>query len=150
MGIHVPALCNEALHSIKCETVGDAQAFLHGFCGFFALALAEDFGYPITVYAEPAKDEDDPVANRIIHIYCHSGNNYIDVRGVSTDEPKFLDEFADFISRRPEWDDVIEGFPIDDLTDMLSGMCTEDEFARIMTDAKQLIKNYHNIYSVNE
>lgn len=141
---------SDALSRIKCKTVGDAQAFLHGVCGIFALALHEEFGYPVTVYAEPADGEDDPIVNRIVHIYCRDGENFIDVRGITADEDAFLNEFSDFISPKSDSDEVIGDFPITDLEDMLSMTCTKEELAAMIGDAKKLIKEYHVGYSTND
>lgn len=141
----------DALEHIKCAATGsDAQIFLHGVCGIFALALHEEFNYTVTVYAEPVEEDYEPISDRIIHIYCQHEDKYIDVRGITTDKTAFLDEFADFTSSRAEWDDVIEHFPITDLTDMVNAMMAAEEFNKYMADAKTLIAKYRDGYSIKE
>lgn len=67
----------------------DAEVFLRGSCGLFALALHDEFGY--AVYE--AKDG----AGRLLHIFCKATykcqDAYIDIRGITT---SFLECFSEF------------------------------------------------------
>lgn len=67
--------------------------FLHGNCHEFAMALSKSYGYKIEVI----KDAD----RHLIHAYCitqyHGLKAYVDVRGITTDEKLFFDEFADWV-----------------------------------------------------
>ena len=68
--------------------------FVHGSCAYFAYALAEKFGYDITLVKLY-----DSVEGRmeLCHVYCHTAVNgvdyYIDARGITSDEQQLMDEF---------------------------------------------------------
>ena len=76
----------------------DAWSYLHGMCGVFALALSQEFGYPIWIIQD---SKDDPVLESLIHVFCVVNNadgqkQYIDARGVTTNEDRFLRSFGKF------------------------------------------------------
>ena len=70
--------------------------FLHGYCHIFALALHNQFHYPIYVIKNSN--------NEIVHFYCKDIFKdkpiYIDVRGITNDFDTFANEFEDFINKQ--------------------------------------------------
>lgn len=79
-----------------------ASDFLHGVCGIFALALHDQFGYPINAL-QWIDDEDDippdSVWDGLVHIYCpvriFDQDGWADVRGITTNWAEFCKEFDD-------------------------------------------------------
>lgn len=140
----------EALENVKLSGDIDADFFLHGVCGFFALALHQEFGYPVyVVAAEPEdwEDANDTWENRIVHIYCRSGDTYIDVRGKTEDEEAFLNEFADFL-----WgggDEYLELEP-KELEEFLAKSMDQDEYETLLHSAIGMIGKYRPQYEVKE
>ena len=68
--------------------------FIHGSCAYFAYALAEEFGYDITLVK--LYDSRQGIMD-LCHVYCHTEVNgvdyYIDARGITSDEQQLMDEF---------------------------------------------------------
>lgn len=122
----------------------NASIFLHGVCGFFALALNEAFGYDIVVTAEENIDG-TPWDERVIHIYCCEGGAFIDIRGITEDEDSFLDEFSDFMSRHDEFFEVSP----ETLQDVLCNAMRKEEYDAFYQAAKKLVEQYRDEYQVH-
>ena len=69
-----------------------AYSFLHGYCSFFALALAKKFKYEIHVLW--VKEE---LTSYFCHAYCsfvyHGDTFFVDIRGITNDFNEMLEEF---------------------------------------------------------
>lgn len=96
----------------------DANFFLHGSCGVFALALHDIFGYRLGWLLDDeynSKDSDDLYASdpymHIVHIFCVAetpeyGALFVDVRGMVDNAEMFFREFEDFFEppvRKPPY-----------------------------------------------
>lgn len=132
----------------------DAEMFLHGVCGFFALALHDTFGYTIeAVYERPkAEESEEPEieehqwTDSLIHLYCIKGNKLIDVRGITDNDVEFLDEFADFYN---SVDDLcFQEIPASDLRDWLSAINTSENVIDCYNAARNLIHEHKEYYIV--
>ena len=80
-----------------------ANDFLHGVCGIFALALHDQFGYPINalqwIYDGDDDTPSDSVWDGLVHIFCpvsvFDQDGWVDVRGITTNWDEFCKEFDD-------------------------------------------------------
>lgn len=70
-------------NAFPTEAFLTAYDFLHGYCDTFALALHQEFGYPLWTI-------DDSLTT---HTFCKEGTYCIDVRGVTDDTELFSKEF---------------------------------------------------------
>lgn len=135
----------EILESIQLTQVDfSADIFLHGVCGFFALALNKKFGYDIVAYAE------ENIMGlgwyeRLIHLFCRKGDAFIDVRGVTEDEDAFLDEFSDFASRYSECFQIQP----EELEKVLQKEMSQEEYQNFLEAAEELINRFQEGYTVS-
>lgn len=137
----------EALEKVDLGDGLDASIFLHGVCGIFALVLHETFGYEIWVVAfEPEDwgDEADTWENRLVHVYCHKGDRYVDVRGITDNEDAFFDEFADELYGDDEYIEV----PASDLRDWIFESMSSEEYTFFHNAAMDLIRKHYAEYQV--
>lgn len=124
----------------------DAGAFLHGVCGFFALALYNAFGYSIEAVCELPEEEDEDIEwdQTLIHIFCKKGNKLIDVRGITDDDIEFLDEFNDFFETEDDlW---FQEIPATDLKDWLDSINSSENVIRLYSDAEKFIRQHRDYY----
>lgn len=151
-----------SLHSIALPKEGPttglaADVFLHGFCGIFALAIADTFGYEIEVSAAEPEDKDDTDCGpnllmdwNIVHIYCvqregaDAETAYIDVRGVTSDEEKFFDDFSDELCGE---DDYLI-FSTDDIRDFCCSCMSEEGYKSLYAAALAIVQSTPSIYQV--
>lgn len=133
---------NESLARVALGDDADASWFLHGFCGIFALALHERFGYEIEVAAE--EDIDGlPWESRLVHIYCRHEGLFVDARGAVGDKKRFLCEFEDFYIES-------DCFPVtkEELEAFLHSQMPDKETAKLKKKAEKLLEDFSAIYDV--
>ncbi len=119
----------------------DAQAFLHGNCDIFALALHEAYGYPVEIAANPDWDEDciSPL-DALAHAYCRDGTDYIDVRGRTSDREAFFLPFTE-----PE-DTGFEQPSVNEIKDTSTCLLGTDVFGLWLADAEDLVRAHADWY----
>ena len=141
-------------HTPIASPFGDAGVFLHGLCGIFAIALHEIFGYELSWVLDDLEDDEedgdfDPWRH-LVHIYCEaeSGDEdaYIDVRGITTDEETFFDEFRDFFTEGS----FGYGLPVDTIRDRIIEDMSEEEYAAAYEIAKELIHKNESYYKTEK
>lgn len=120
--------------------------FLHGICGFFALALHDYYGYDIWRLdgIDEDVDEGEEPMDFLIHIYCVAPNGQlIDVRGSTTDENAFVEEFLDFCD-----EDNINGrsMTAEELRNFLKPLLSEKEFDYFYYAAMDMITTHEDWY----
>lgn len=134
-----------------------ADIFLHGICGFFALALHERFGYEIRFvydeneYKDLLDDSDCETPSPfqyLTHIYCvkemkDGSLAYIDIRGVTTDEEAFFGEYDDFLTDRDESE-----YPESDLRDDINEVNDKETVRKFMSDAVTFINEHIDFYKM--
>lgn len=122
----------------------DAYCFLHGMCTIFAIALNQEFGYPILMLYD---SDEKPVLDSLIHIFCEKTDSagirhFVDARGVTGSEEAFLDSFEGWFDR-PAYKQVepkdVECLIISDMG--------ESTYRFFLSCAKQLIGSYRNYYN---
>lgn len=64
--------------------------FLHGYCNYFSLVLHNKYGYEVMNLYDYDKT--------LIHSFCIYNNNYIDVRGITSNLNEFLVDFEDWVT----------------------------------------------------
>jgi len=64
--------------------------FLHGYCNYFSLALHNTYGYEVMNLYNYDKT--------LIHSFCIYKNNYIDIRGITSNLNEFLIDFEDWVT----------------------------------------------------
>lgn len=72
------------------------EDYIHGWCEYFAQALHEEFGYPIVKMRDSFEEENGTYGKHgAIHMFCMNGNNFIDVRGTTSNFTKFFEPYED-------------------------------------------------------
>ena len=126
----------------------DASVFLHGLCGFFALALHDKFGYVIEAMCERPEENDGERYNwktTLIHLYCRKEDKLIDVRGTTNDRKEFYDEFADFFDT---YDDLwFVQVKSSELKEWLNNINTGEEVANCYHAAQKIIELHQDYYT---
>lgn len=157
--LHASTNISDILFCVHLGDGMDAQMFLHGICGVFALALHRRFGYCMHAYytvvpAEGAADNDE-TEQVLCHIFCthppYAGNDsfFIDVRGVTTEKESFYTEFDDFFDGAELLDTFLMDAPEEWVLSLLekdgiAGSVFESYFAA----ANSLIDEHIEYYSV--
>ena len=81
----------------------DMSDYLFGDCEYFAKALHDEFGYPIYSIRN-ADEEKEGLYNEgaCIHVFCISGDGYVDARGTTP----FLQEFCEPYEDLCDWTNI--------------------------------------------
>lgn len=127
----------------------DASIFLHGVCGIFALALHDWFGYgiehvvaPMEPEGEFEEEEDNAPVTTLVHIYCGSEGMLYDVRGGTSDESAFFEEFSDWI----DGDEDYFAFDSKECRQFVRGCMTEAEYRQYYNAAIKIISEHKEWY----
>jgi len=125
----------------------DAWSYLHGICGVFALALAEEYGYKIQMVRDAS---DAPGLANLCHVFCviedfPNPTMYIDARGLTDNKELFLHEFEEFLDNP-----VFENVNPDDLKRILINELGSMGYPFFLSRAKMLIRRYPSYYVSNE
>lgn len=133
-----------ALFDLSCAEFPtiDGMMYLHGVCDIFALALHDTYGYELCRGMAYDYDVDD---NVLVHAFCMTVSSngedvFVDIRGCTTDEKLFEDEFSDW---EMEYDFSI---PREVVHFGLIRDMTKEEFETFYEAAKIFIKMGDSIY----
>lgn len=108
IGMEAETLTNGSLYPWNASL--NAYDLLHGNCTVFASVLNREFGYP--VYA--AFDYD----KNMVHSFCFNEyDEFVDVRGTTSDYVEFLEEFEDEIDVQDTDIDILNFNPDDFMQD---------------------------------
>ena len=127
----------------------DASIFLHGVCGIFALALHDTFGYAIehlVALMDPDGEydtgEENTPASTLVHIYCVSNDILYDIRGGTSEEDAFFEEFSDWI----DGNDDYFSFDPEECRKFVKDSMSEQEYQQLYNAAIKIISEHEDWY----
>ena len=144
---------SEVLGIIHCGVIDgfkvDADWFLHGECGIFALALHDALGYDLERMMEPDSSEEG--MPQLVHIYCRGNDGaYIDVRGTCPESDKdlfFESEFGDWYTNVADYS-AVDG---EDLKQsILQFEMSQSTFAQFYNLAIRFIEQHREWYKAEQ